>query len=144
VERSHHAELAARAPAVTDLDRRTAMKYLMMIKHSEDYRGKTPPQGLMDAMGEFVQASLANGTLLETAGLRATKDGARVRLSGGKLTVTDGPFTEAKEIVGGFAIIEAKTRQQAMELATKFMELHRVHWPEFDGECEVRPYEDMG
>lgn len=120
------------------------MKYLMLIKHAEDYRGRTPPQGLMDAMGEFVQQSFANGTLVDTAGLKPTKDGARIRLSGGKLTTTDGPFTESKEIVGGFAIVDAASREQAMELATRFMELHRVHWPEFVGECEVRPFEDMG
>jgi len=120
------------------------MKYLMLIKHSEDYAGTPPPQALMDAMGEFVQESFKNKTLVDTAGLRPTKDGVRVRSARGKLTTTDGPFTESKEIVGGFAIIDAQSRAQAIDIATRFMELHRVHWPEFTGECEVRPFEDVG
>src|SRR5215212_3890834 len=112
------------------------MKYLMLIKHAELPSGTMPPQGLMDAMGTFVHESLASGTLVDTAGLRPTSDGVRIRSRGGKLTTTDGPFTEAKEVVGGFAVVEAKTRAQAMELATKFVDLHRVHWPEFECECE--------
>jgi hypothetical protein len=64
-------------------------------------------------------------------------------LSGGKLHVTDGPFTEAKEIVGGYALVEVKSRDEALDVARQFMELHRVHWPAFEGECEVRPLEDM-
>jgi hypothetical protein len=59
------------------------------------------------------------------------------------LTVTDGPFTETKEVVGGFAIAEVKSKDEALAVARQFMELHRVHWPAFDGECEVRPFEDM-
>ena len=56
--------------------------------------------------------------------------------------MTDGPFTEAKEIVGGYALVEVKSRDAALDVARQFMELHRVHWPEFEGECEVRPLED--
>jgi hypothetical protein len=101
------------------------MKYLMLIKHSESYRGEPIPQALMDAMGEFVT------------------EGFRVRSSGGRLKVTDGPFTEAKEIVGGYALVEVASREEALKVARQFMELHRVHWPAFEGECEVRPLEDM-
>ena len=119
------------------------MRYLMLIKHREDYRNQTPPPGLYEAMGEFVQESFKNGTLVDTAGLKATKYGARVRLSGGKLTTIDGPFTETKEMVGGYAIVNASSWQQALDIANRFMNVHRVHWPEFEGECEVRPLEDM-
>jgi len=63
-------------------------------------------------------------------------------LSGGKLKVTDGPFTEAKEVVGGYAIVEVKSRDEALKIARDFMELHQVHWPSFEGESEVRPLED--
>ena len=119
------------------------MRYLMLIKHAEAYRAEIPAQGLMDAMGKFVTDSLKSGVLLDTAGLRPTADGTRVRLSGRKITVTDGPFTEAKEIVGGYAMVEAKSKQEAVEVALQFMELHRVHWPTFEGECEVRPLEDF-
>ena len=117
------------------------MRYMMFIVHPEDYRDQKIPQGLMDAMGKFVQEGFANKTLIDTAGLQATDKGARVRLSKGKLKVTDGPFTETKEIIGGYALVEVKSHQEAMEIATRFMDLHRVHWPEFEGMCEVRPLE---
>ena len=68
---------------------------------------------------------------------------ASVRLTGGKLVITDGPFTEAKEVIGGFTIMELASKEEALEEARKFMELHRKHWPAWDGETEVRPmYED--
>jgi hypothetical protein len=120
------------------------MRYMMFIKHTEDYRNTPAPQGLMEAMGKFVDEHMKSGVLLDTAGLRPTVDGTRVRLSGGKIKTTDGPFTESKEIIGGYALVEAKTRADALEIATRFMDLHRVHWPSFEGECEVRPLEDYG
>jgi hypothetical protein len=119
------------------------MRYMMFIKHPEHYRDEMPAEGFMDAMGKFVGESLKSGVLIDTAGLRPTADGTRVRLSGGKLTTTDGPFTEAKEIIGGYALVEAKSREEAIALARQFMELHRIHWPNFEGECEVRPLEDF-
>ena len=119
------------------------MRYMMFIVHKELGPEVTPPQALFDAMGEFVGQEMKSGRLVDTAGLKPTSAATRIRSNSGKLTVTDGPFTEAKEIVGGYAIVEAKSRDEAMELATKFMELHRVHWPAFEGECEVRPVEDM-
>jgi hypothetical protein len=119
------------------------MKYLMLIKHSESYRGEPIPQGLMDAMGEFVTRSFESGVLKDTAGLKPSSEGFRVRSADRKLTVTDGPFSESKEMVGGYALVEVPSREEALRVATEFMELHRVHWPSFDGECEVRPVEDM-
>jgi len=119
------------------------MKYLMLIKHSESYRSQPIPQELMDAMGAFIEQELKSGVLKDTAGLKATAEGFRVRSSGGKLHVSDGPFTEAKEVIGGYALVEVKSRQHALDVARQFMDLHRVHWPAFDGECEVRPLEDM-
>ena len=119
------------------------MKYLMMIKASEAYRSQPIPQGLLDAMGELVSKNFANGILKDTGGLTPTADGFRVRSSGGTLTMTDGPFAETKEVVGGYAIIEAASDAHAREIARNFMELHRIHWPEFDGTCEVRPVEGM-
>jgi hypothetical protein len=119
------------------------MRYMLFIKHTEDYRSLTIPQGLMDAMGKFVGDSMASGVLVDTAGLKPTSDASIVRLRGGKLTVIDGPFTESKEVVGGYALIDVKSREEAMALATEFMEIHRVHWPEFEGESEIRPLEDF-
>ncbi len=117
------------------------MKYLMMIKHSENYRNEPIPQSLMDAMGEFVGESMKKGILKDTAGLKPTSEGFRVRSGKNKLTVTDGPFTEAREVIGGYAMVEVPSREEALKVARDFMELHRVHWPAFEGECEVRPLE---
>jgi hypothetical protein len=119
------------------------MRYMMFIRHTEDYRMETVPQSLFDAMGEFVGEAMQNGSIIDTAGLQPTAKGKRVRLAGGKISVIDGPFTETKEVVGGYALVEAKTYEEAMTLATRFMDLHRIHWPAFQGECEVRPLENM-
>jgi hypothetical protein len=119
------------------------VKYLMLITHAEAQRTQAIPEGLMAAMGEFVTTQMKRGVIKETAGLKPTSDGFRIRSSGGRLSVTDGPFPETKELVGGFAIAELKSPEEARELAREFMELHRVHWPAFDGTCEVRPFDDM-
>jgi hypothetical protein len=119
------------------------MKYLMMIKHSESYRAEPIPQGLMDAMGKLIEESFKSGVLKDTGGLRPTSEGFRVRSRGGRLSVTDGPFTETKEVVGGYALVEVGSRDEALKVARQFMDLHRVHWPAFDGECEVRALDAM-
>jgi len=115
------------------------MKYLTFIRHSESYRNTPPPAALMEAMGKFVEKSLKDGTLLDTGGLLPSKDGTRVRLANRKITVTDGPFSESKEVIGGYAIFKADSKAEAVRIATEFMELHRKYWPEFEGESEVRP-----
>jgi hypothetical protein len=120
------------------------MKYLTFIRHSESYRQSGPPAALMDAMGKFVEKSLKDGILVDTGGLLPSKDGVRVRLANGKITVTDGPFTESKEVIGGWAILETDSKAEAVRVATEFMELHRKYWPGFDGESEVRPMFDPG
>ena len=119
------------------------MKYLMFIKHSEDYRNKTVPPALHEAMGKFVTDAFASGKLLDTGGLKPTSAASLVSLKGGKISVTDGPFTEAKEIVGGYAMVNVDSHAEALAIATEFMELHRVHWPEFEGSSEVRPLEEF-
>ncbi len=120
------------------------MKYLTFIRHSEAYRQTPPPQALMEAMGKFVERCKRDGTLVDTGGLLPSKDGARIQLRGGKITVKDGPFTETKEVIGGWAILEAPNKDEAVLIATEFMELHRKHWPEFDGEGEVRAMFEPG
>ena len=117
------------------------MRYMMFIKHSEDYRQQEVPQSLYAAMGEFVGQATKDGVMIDGAGLQPSARGHRVRLSKGKISVTDGPFTESKEIVGGYALIEARSEEHALEIAREFMEIHRVHWPQFEGESEVRPLE---
>jgi hypothetical protein len=119
------------------------VKYLMLIKHEERYRNEALPQGLMDAMGKFVEESFKNGSLVDTAGLQPSSQGARIRVQRGKAKVIDGPFTESKEIIGGYAIVQADTRERAMEIAQQFVDLHLEHWPSFEFECEIRPQEAM-
>jgi hypothetical protein len=120
------------------------MKYLCFVRHSEKYRESPPPAALMEAMGQFVQQSMKDGTLVDTGGLLPSKDGVRVRLASGKITVTDGPFVESKEIIGGWAILKADFKAEAIRIATEFMDLHRKHWPAFEGESEVRPMFEPG
>jgi hypothetical protein len=115
------------------------MKYLTFIRHPESYREAGPPPALLEAMGRFVQKSLQDGTLVDTGGLLPTKEGFRIRLSKGVISMTDGPFSETKEVIGGWAIIKADSKADAVRIAQEFMELHRKHWPEFEGESEVRP-----
>jgi hypothetical protein len=115
---------------------------MMFIKHTEDYRTKEVPAKLYEEMGKFIEETTTSGNFVGGAGLQPSSAGARVRLAGGKITVMDGPFTESKELVGGYAIMDAKTREEAMALARRFMELHQQHWPAFEGECEVRPFEE--
>ncbi|MDB4898256.1 MAG: hypothetical protein JWN53_64 [Gemmatimonadetes bacterium] len=117
------------------------MRYMMFIKHTEDYRGKTIPPALMEAMGEFVGDNMKKGRIVDTNGLKSSHKGKKVQLRGGKVRIVDGPFTETKELVGGYAIIEVPSDKEALDLATQFMELHRIHWPEFEGESELRPVE---
>jgi len=112
------------------------MKFMMIVKHAE--KQGPPPKALMDAIGKLAEEDSKAGTMLGSGGLGPTALGARVRISGGKLTVTDGPFTEAKEVVGGYAQFELKSKQEAVDAAVRFMELHKKHWPGWDGETEVR------
>ncbi len=112
------------------------MRFLGLVRTAEGEAA--PPKALMDAMQLFVAESLANGSLVETGGLATVRQMARIRQSRGKLTLTDGPFAESKEVVGGYAILEAPSRDAAIETMRKFMALHQAHWPEWEGECELR------
>jgi hypothetical protein len=112
------------------------MKFMMIVKHSE--KQGPPPKGLIDAITKISEEAAKSGTMLGSGGLGPTALGARVRVSGGKVTVTDGPFAEAKEVVGGYAQFELKSKEEAVESAVRFMELHKKHWPGWEGETEVR------
>jgi hypothetical protein len=92
----------------------------------------------MEEIAKLGEKGVRAGTLVATGGLSPSAAGARVRLAGGKLTVVDGPFSEAKEIVGGYAIYEPESRQKAIEATLEFMRLHKEHWPGWEGEAELR------
>ena len=106
------------------------MKFLSMYKTVE--RSVPPTQEEMTRMGKLVQEAFQAGWLLATEGCLPSAYGARVRMSNGKLTVTDGPFTESKEVVGGFALIRANSKEEAIELTRRFLQVAG------DGECELR------
>ena len=110
------------------------MRFLSMVRVNEK-AGQVPSQRLMDEMGKLMEEMAREGTLVRTAGLRPTSEGVRVRLQDGKLSTTDGPFTETKEVIGGYAVLEAKSMAEAIELTKRFL---RVHGTEWNIECEVR------
>ena len=119
------------------------MRFMMTIKMDAAVAFAPTPQ-LMEAIDGFTKEMAAAGVLVETGGMASSAKITHITASGGRLSVTDGPHTESKEIVGGYAIVDAKSREHAREIGEQFMDLHRVHWPEFEGECEIRPMEDMG
>jgi hypothetical protein len=99
---------------------------------------------LMEAMAKLSEEAAKANTMLDSRGLAPTAMSQRVRLSRGVLTVLDGPFTEAKEVVGGYAQFEFKTKEEATKAAVQFMELHQTHWPGWEGETEVRQVFEPG
>jgi len=122
------------------------MRFMVMVKADKDYEAGLPPNAeLLAAIGKLSQDMVEAGVLLETGGLLPSSRGARVRASGGKLSVTDGPFTETKELVGGYAIVQAQSRDEAVELGKQFMEVHvTVLGSSYNGECEIRQLFDAG
>jgi hypothetical protein len=122
----------------------TTMKFLMLLKASEKFREQGPPPELFEAMGKFVQDSFQSGKIVDTGGLLPTSAATQLRVENGKLTVKDGPFTEAKEVVGGWAISKVDSKAEAVEHARKFMELHRENWPGWEGTSEVYQMEEYG
>lgn len=112
------------------------MRFMMMVRHKE-MQGP-PPKELMDAISKLADEAVKSNSMIANGGLAPLAASTRVRLSQGKVTALDGPFAEAKEVVGGFAIFELKSKQEAIDSAVEFMELHRKHWPEWEGETEVR------
>ena len=111
------------------------MRFLSMIRIDET-TGQVPSEQLMADMGKLIEELTRTGQLVSTAGLRPTSEGVRVRLHrGGRLTAVDGPFTETKEVIGGYAILEAQSRAEAVELTRRFLAVHGTDW---DVECEVR------
>ena len=111
------------------------MRFLSMIRVNEN-SGQVPSEQLMRDMGKLIEDMTREGALVRTAGLRPTKEGARVRLHKGKLSAVDGPFTETKEVIGGFAILEAGSMDEAIELTKRFLLVHGDAW---ELECELRP-----
>jgi hypothetical protein len=122
------------------------MRFMMIVKADPGYEsGRQPDPALLAAIGKLSEEMTKAGVLLQSGGLLPSAKGARVRVSGGKLSVTDGPFTETKELVGGFAILNAASKEEAIRLGKEFMQLHvDVLGPSYEGTLEVRPMFDPG
>src|SRR5690348_8435510 len=116
------------------LTRRHDMRFLSLIRVREN-TGQKPSEKLMADMGQLIAEMTADGTLLDTAGLRPTSEGKRVRLTYGKQSASDGPFTEAKEVIGGYALLKADSMEHALQLTKRFLD---VHGDESEVECELR------
>jgi hypothetical protein len=112
------------------------MKFLSIYKTAET--GLPPSQEEMAKMGKLIEDGMKAGFLLAVEGCMPSATGARVRLSGDKVTVTDGPFTESKEVIGGLALLQANSKEEAIELVKQFLHIAG------DGECELRQLHEAG
>jgi hypothetical protein len=114
------------------------MRFMMLIKATEDYEASVPPDpALMAGMAKLTEEGIKAGVLLASEGLEPTSQGARIRYSGGKRTVIDGPFAETKELIGGYAIVQAKSKEEAIELANRVVDVH-VNAGVAEVEIEIR------
>jgi hypothetical protein len=110
------------------------MRYIVLLKGSQS--STPPPPGLMDAIMKLGEEAAKAGALLDTAGLAPSAAGARVELAAGKVTVTDGPFTESKELIS-YALYDVRSKEEAVEWAARFMRLHRDMWEGWEGTADV-------
>lgn len=117
------------------------MKYLMMVMGDADFEAGTPASDkLQQLMGEYIGKTASEGVFVDGAGLMPSRHGFKASARDGEISITDGPFTESKEIVGGFAIVDVRDDAHARQVARDFIEVH------FKGgvmnvECEIRPFE---
>jgi len=114
------------------------MRFLSMIRINEN-TGQVPSERLIAEMTRLIEEMRRSGALLDTAGLQPTSKGRRVRLHNGKMSTVDGPFTESKEVIGGYAILQADSLDEAEALTRRFLQVHGDEW---NLECEVRQIEE--
>jgi hypothetical protein len=111
-------------------------RYLSLVRIDESSAPSCgPSEELMQRMGELIEEVTKAGVMLDTAGLTPSAQGTRVRWEGGELSVTDGPFTESKEVVGGYALMQCKDMAEALEWTKRFLKVHEDYWTVT---CEVR------
>ena len=127
------------------------MKYMTMVKvdrnceAARNYEAGMPPDArFAAAMEKLMDEMTKSGAMVDTAGLLPLSEGAKIRASGGKLMITDGPFIESKEIIGGYAILRAKSKEEAIKMGKDFMQLHLdILGPSYEGELEIRQMFDL-
>jgi len=113
------------------------MRYMMLVRSVAP--AGPPPSAFLEAMGKFSARGRESGLLIAGGQLGGADASARVRLAGGKINVSDGPFPEAKEVIGGYAILEYADKEAALQGCAEFLEVHRQNWPGWEGEIEMRP-----
>jgi hypothetical protein len=114
------------------------MRFMYIVTSPQPAKGPTPE--LLGAMHKLADREIKAGRMLDNGGLMPLATGAQVRIADGKLSVVDGPFVEAKEVIGGYAIFELRNKEEAMVMAREFMQLHLDHLPGWEGTCEVRAF----
>ena len=121
------------------------MRFMMIVKADKDYEAGAPPKPeLMAAIAKLSDDLIKAGVLLDMGGLLPSSKGARINVKRGKLTVTDGPFSEAKELIGGYAILQVRSKEEAIERGRRFMQLHAdVLGSSYNGELEIRQMPDV-
>ena len=119
------------------------MRFITMVKSPENPTAGPPPPALFEAIAKLGEDASKAGVFVEMGGLLPSSAGASVRLADGRITVTDGPFSEAKELIGGYAIYNVKSKQEAIDWAKRFMQLHKDLWKGWEGEVEVRQLMDQ-
>ena len=115
------------------------MRFMCLLRSDESEPFGPAPQALYEAMGRYGQEGFRDGTLVEQGGLGSSSQGAIVSLVNGTITAVDGPFAEAKELVGGYAVVEVRSRAEAVELGRRLLQIHKDNWPGWEGSCEIRP-----
>jgi hypothetical protein len=113
------------------------MRFMFIVKSSH---AAAPTPGLLEAMHKLADREIKAGRMLDNGGLMPLATGAQVRITDGKLSVIDGPFVEAKEIIGGYAIFELPGKDEALASAKEFMQLHKDLMPGWEGTCELRAF----
>ena len=116
------------------------MRFMSFITSA--HSGPPTPE-LLEAMNKLADREIKAGRMIDSGGLMPLAAGARVRISDGKLSVVDGPFVEAKEVIGGYAIFEFRNKEEAVASAVEFMQLHKDLMPGWEGTCEVRAFADL-
>ena len=117
------------------------MKYLTLVKGPEVPMDQIPP-AIFAVIDRYTTEQAKKGVFLSGGGLAPSAQSFRIAIRGGKVVVTDGPFTEAKEVIGGYAFVSYGSHAEAIADCKAFMELHLEHWPGWEGSCEVRPLMD--
>lgn len=114
------------------------MRFMYIVTSEKPMTGPSP--ALAEAIGKISEREIKAGRMIDNGGLMPLQTGARVKIEDGKLSVIDGPFVEAKEVIGGYAIFELRDKEEALAMAREFMQLHLDHMPGWEGTCELRAF----